>query len=172
MNANEVNVSVVTQEQEDAKAALEAFRQKLPYLINLTIEDRRSMPKIGDKERLAFVRRALDVAEQHPDVLPGFLSVNQMRSDVQQFEFLSSIELAVTQLLQQIEDTRMQIGSQALTAARTVYASAKSKYAGPAVKTAADELSKHFERKPKAAAPETSGAEAQSTVPIASTHGT
>jgi hypothetical protein len=45
--------------------AIATIRQKLPFLVDLTTEDRRTMLKMGDKSR-AFVSKALEVATQNP----------------------------------------------------------------------------------------------------------
>jgi hypothetical protein len=45
---------------------LSALRQKPPFLIDLTTEERRRLPRIGDKSR-RFVEQALQVAEQNPE---------------------------------------------------------------------------------------------------------
>lgn len=37
------------------------IKQKLPFLIDLIAEERKSLPKMGDKSR-AFVSKALEVA--------------------------------------------------------------------------------------------------------------
>ena len=74
-----------------------------------------------------------------------------MRNDTQLFACLTPLQLALHQLKKQIDDTTMQVGSQAYAAARVVYASASSNFAGAPLEVAANELGKHFGRKPKAA---------------------
>ena len=70
-----------------------------------------------------------------------------MRQDVELSAYLSTLQLALGQLCKQIDDTAVQIAIQADAAARTVYASATSRFAGAALQTAAGELSRHFGRK-------------------------
>ena len=53
--------------------------------------------------------------------------------------------------LRQVDDTVMQLGNQAYEAARTVYASASSRFAGPQLEVAVNQLGKHFGRKPRIA---------------------
>ena len=151
MNTNTINATVSTSDQEAVTTATAAIKQKLPFLIDLTTTDRQSLVKLGDKSQ-AFVKKALDVAEQNPGVLPAAFAVNQMRQDVEMFAYLSSVQLALGQLCKQIDDTALRIGSQAYAAARTVYASATSSFAGAALQTAAGELGRHFARKTRATA--------------------
>ena len=65
-------------------------------------------------------------------------------------------------------DTAMQVGSQAYAAARVVYASASSSFAGPPLEVAAGQLSKHFARKPKAGKPSDTTVTPASNAPVPS----
>jgi hypothetical protein len=153
MSTTLVHASVSIEDQEAIKKALNLVHERFPFLVDLSVEERRLLPKLGDKSRVAFVRKALDVAELNPGVLPASFDVAQMRNDAQLLEYLSSIELAIRQLHKRVEDTAMQVGSQTFRAARIVYQSAKSNFAGGALKTASGELGKHFKRRAKAVAP-------------------
>lgn len=53
----------------------------------------------------------------------------------------------------EVDDTVMQVGGEAYAAARAVYAAIKTPFAGPALRTAVDDLSRRFGRKRRAAAP-------------------
>ena len=64
---------------------------------------------------------------------------------------LSPIRLAIDLLQKQIDDTVVQVGAEAYSAARTVYAVTKTPYAGGILRTAAEDLGKRFGRKPRVA---------------------
>ena len=54
-------------------AEIERIRQKLPFLIDLSKTEPKSLPKMGDRNE-TFVNKAMDIAEQHPEMFPaGFL---------------------------------------------------------------------------------------------------
>ena len=73
--------------------ALGVIRERLPFLIDLTTAERVILPKLGDKTQ-PFVRKAVDIALQHPELLPaGFL--DEMRKDAQLLDGLSPILLAI-----------------------------------------------------------------------------
>ena len=145
-----IKATVSTDDQGAVLAAIAMIKQKLPFLIDLSLNERKSTVKIGVKG-YNFVKQALDVASQHTGVLPVSFDVNDMRNDTQLFACLTPLQLALHQLKKQIDDTTMQVGSQAYAAARVVYASASSNFAGAPLEVAANELGKHFGRKPKAA---------------------
>ena len=129
--------------------AFGVIRERLPFLIDLTTAERVTLAKLGDKTQ-PFVRKAVDIALQHPELLPaGFL--DEMRKDAQLLASLSPIRLAIDLLQKQIDDTALQVGAEAYAAARTVYAVTKTPYAGAILRTAADDLGKRFGRKPRAA---------------------
>lgn len=49
--------------------AIATIKEKLPFLVDLSADDRKTLPKMGDKSR-AFVSKALEVAAQNPEFLP------------------------------------------------------------------------------------------------------
>jgi hypothetical protein len=52
-------------------AAIAAVHQKMaPLLTDLTSASRKSLSKLGDKSQ-AFVKKAVDIAAQNPQILPG-----------------------------------------------------------------------------------------------------
>jgi hypothetical protein len=161
MNINVVKATVSQDDQGVVSAAIASIKEKLPFLVDLSVDDRKSMVKISTKG-YSFVKQALDVASQHPGVLPASFDVNEMRNDTQLFAYLTTLQLTLSQLKKQIDDTVMQIGSQAYAAARVVYASASSSFAGPPLEVAVDQLGRHFGRKPKAAGPATAAVPAPS----------
>ena len=138
------------EDQAAVKAAIASLKQKLPFLINLDSADRQSIPKTGGRVQ-PFIKEALDVAVQNPTVLPVAFDVNDMIRDMQLLTYLTSIQLTLRQLMRQLDDTVIQVGGQAYAAARTVYSSASSQFAGPELEVAANQLGRHFGRKPRVA---------------------
>lgn len=80
--------AVLTQADRDAVMdAVATIKAKLPFLVDLSADDRKALPKMGDKSR-AFVSKALEVATQNPDFLPRSFNLEELRKDVQLFEAL------------------------------------------------------------------------------------
>ena len=74
--------AVLTDEQrEKAKAGLALLNEAMPFLVDLTAKQRSEMAKFGEKNR-SFVVKALAIAEEHPDMLPGSFSLEEFRDDV------------------------------------------------------------------------------------------
>lgn len=61
MADNRIIASLSVADREAVISAIATIQKKLPFLIDLTNEQRRSLPKLGDKSR-AFVSKSLEVA--------------------------------------------------------------------------------------------------------------
>src|SRR5437764_76800 len=116
MPDNRVSAVLSETDQQAVMAAINTIRQKLPFLIDLSAEDRRSLPKMGERSR-GFVSQALEVAAQNEDILPRSFEVAEMRKDVELAAALLPIITALSQLVELIEDTSMAVGSEAYAAA-------------------------------------------------------
>ncbi len=146
-----VNTTVSAADQEAIMAAVNSIRQKLPFLVDLAPEERQALIKLGDKSH-GFAKKAFEIAAQNPGILPASVTVDELRNSEQLYESLAAIKLTIDQLQKQVDDTAMQVGSDAFATARNIYACAKSGFAGASLLTAADELGKRFGRRVRPAA--------------------
>ncbi len=146
MPENRISAQLGEAERQAVFAAIQTIRQKLPFLIDLTPEERRALPRFGDKSH-GFVQQALQVAEQNPDILPRTFDVGEMHNDVELLLAVSSIRAALSQLYELVDDTVMQVGSEAYAAALLVYQFARAAGKGTALDSAVDSLGQHFARK-------------------------
>ena len=138
--------------QADRDAVLDAvatIKAKLPFLVDLNAEERKALPKMGDKSR-AFVSKALEVATQNPDFLPRSFDLEELRKDVQLFEALYPLLLSMTQLQELLDDTCLAVGSEAYAAALQVYNYAKAGNVG-GMDAVVGEMGQRFARKPRKA---------------------
>jgi hypothetical protein len=92
------------EQRDKAKAALATLAETLPFLIDLSAEDRASLPKFGEKNR-SFVVKALGLAEDHPEILPASFSLKEFRADVKLVESLYPLRNAVESLFGKLDDT-------------------------------------------------------------------
>src|SRR5438067_3764429 len=141
---NLVSATLSTEDQQAILSAVNGIVQKLPFLIDLTTNDRIGMAKLGDKTE-AFVRKAVEIAVQHQTLFStGFLE--EMKKDADLLDVISPIRLAIDTLQKKIDDTAMQVGAEAFAAARTVYAVTKAPYANAEMRAASDDLGKRYGR--------------------------
>jgi hypothetical protein len=150
MPDNRISASLSQADRQAVLDALNTIRTKLPFLIDLSPEERRTLPRMGDKSR-GFVAQALEVAEQNPDILPRSFDVSEMRKDVELLSALSPVLAALAQLNELVDDTYMAVGSEAYAAALLVYQFARAAGKGSALDSALDALGQRFARKSRSA---------------------
>lgn len=152
------NITATLKEADikEIKAALETIQQKLPFLITLSVEERRKLYKMGDKS-LAFVNNSLTAAQSNRDILPASFDVEEFLRDYQLAATLTELLLGLRQVTEQVDDTLMAVGSEAMTSSLTVYDYVKTAAKKtPGLKTLAEQLGERFKaiktKFPKAAA--------------------
>ncbi|MCW5316420.1 MAG: hypothetical protein V7L01_25410 [Nostoc sp.] len=155
MADNKVSAKLSSADREAVMQAITTIREKLPFLIDLTTEERKALPKLGDKSR-AFVSKALEIGTQNPDFLPRSFDLNEMRQDIELFEALYPILLSLTQLQELVDDTSVAVGSEAYAAGLMVYNYAKVSGKGAGLESMIDDLGRRFARKAKKVQPQSS----------------
>jgi hypothetical protein len=146
MVENRISATLSQADVDAIIAAINTIKQKLPFLVHLSPEEKRGLTRPGDKSR-AFISKALEVANQNPDILPRMFNVEEMRKDVELSQSLQPIEMALTQLWEQFENTSTVINSEAYAAALAVYSLAKATGKSASLNDTLDELGKRFARK-------------------------
>ncbi|KAM3099919.1 hypothetical protein ACKFKF_13095 [Phormidesmis sp. 146-12] len=145
---NRISTTLTKADREAVMEAIATIKSKLPFLVGLTAEQRQGLPKMGDKSR-AFVIKALELATQNPDFLPRAFDLDEMRRDVELFEAMYPIVVALSQLQTLVDDTTMAAGSEAYAAALQVYGYAKASGQGAGLEGVLGELGQRFHRKPR-----------------------
>ena len=146
MPDNRISADISKTDQQAVLDAIETIQHKLSFLIDLTPEQRRTLPKMGDKSR-AFVNQALAVAQNNSNFLPRSFSVEEMARDVALIASLQPIMTAATRLQEQLDDTFMEVGSEAYTAALVVYQYARQSGEGESLDQLLDDMGQRFARK-------------------------
>ncbi len=135
-------IAEVNQKLQDCRALL------APYLQGLTVEDRKSLFKMGDKT-LATVQKVKGYMETNPEFTPNYMNQTEFLKDEAVVSALTPIGNLATQLAADIEDTVMLAGSEALTAALFYYGTTKeaSDKGIATAKPIYEDLSQRFVRK-------------------------
>ncbi|MBK8805510.1 MAG: hypothetical protein IPO21_02210 [Bacteroidales bacterium] len=150
---NKISVTINAETTKVILDAIKTIEDNLPFLINLSVEDRKNLPKMGDKT-VAFVTKALEYSKQNKDVVPSFLDVAEFEKDVDVVTNLSRVLVPLHQLAEKIDDTTMLGGSEAYTAALVFYSAVKgaAKAGVPGMKTIYNELQARFPGRSKGSA--------------------
>lgn len=147
-----ISAKLTETELQDIKTALATIEAKLPFLIHLTVEERRKLFKMGNKS-LAFVSNSLTAAQSNPDILPASFSLDEFNSDYQLATALTEVHFRLQQLTEKVDDTLMAVSSEAMTSSLTVYDYVKTAAKKtPGLKAIAEQLGDRF-RASRAKAP-------------------
>ncbi len=141
-----ISASLTAADQQAVFEAIATIKAKLPFLVDLSTDDRKTMPKLGDKSR-AFVRKALEIATQNPDFLPRSFDLDEMKRDVELFDALFPLMMSFMQMQELLDDTVTAVGSEAYSAALQVYAYAKASGNTGGLDAVVEEMGQRFARK-------------------------
>ncbi|MCR4416116.1 MAG: hypothetical protein NUV92_00015 [Ignavibacteria bacterium] len=132
-------------EKNEIIELINQINQKLPFLINLTPEERMELPKMGDKT-IPFVEKALELSNLNPNLVPPYINLDELRKDLELSKSLREILNLVGQLYEKLSDTYTAVGSEAYVSALAFYNSAKSaaKSNVPGTDVIVNELGKRF----------------------------
>ena len=116
-----------------------------PYLIALNPQERQSLPKMSDGTA-PFVEKCLDYCQSNPQFAPPYLDSEGFKSDMGMWKQLIAVLRPLQQLMQNLDDTTTEAGSESYTAALTYYNSVKqaAKLSVPGSKTIYEDLKKRF----------------------------
>jgi hypothetical protein len=151
MSSNIVSGSLSDKDKKEIMDAIKTIKDKLPFLIDLSNEERRNLLKLGDKSR-AFVDKAVEVGSQNVNLLPRSFDLEEFQRDVQLFSDLNRIRIAFSQLGELIDDTLIAVGSDAYSAALEVYTYMKVADTGAGLDELKAMMSKRFAKNRKASA--------------------
>src|SRR5690349_9291477 len=76
-----ISATVSAADLQAVKDAIATIQQKLPFLVNLTADERKAIFKTGPNS-LSFVQNALQAALNNPDIFPKSFDVIEFGSDV------------------------------------------------------------------------------------------
>lgn len=146
MNNDLVKGEVSAEQLQGILDLVSQIQKQLPFLIDLNANDRRSLPKLGDKSR-AFVDQGLVLATQNSGILPRNFDIEEYRRDVALVRQLEPLVLAVGQLAGRLEDTLLAAGSDAYSQTLLVYQAAKLAGKDGSLEQHLDGLGRRFARR-------------------------
>jgi|SRR3712207_2548959 len=150
MSDNRISATLSQADRQAVLDAVNTIRAKLPFLVDLSPEERKALPKMGDTGR-GFVMQALEIAEQNPDILPRSFDVAEMRKAVELLDALLPIVTAFAQLNELLDDTYTAVSSEAYAGGLLVYQYVRAAGRGSALDGALDALGQRFARKSRTA---------------------
>ena len=117
---NRISAALTAQDVQDILAAIQVIENKLPFIVGLTADERKTLPKINRQNKL-FVDDALQACTNNASLLPTYVSVGEMQKDYDLYRTLEQVLQPLAQLYEKVRDTQILAGSEAYSSALTVY---------------------------------------------------
>ena len=125
MQNNQVSAALTPTNVTTITTAINTIRTTLPFLVHLTLEERRRLVKAGDKSQSA-VQAGLTFAGQHPEALPTNFDAVEFAKDGALLTPLGQVAAAVESLNEDIQDTLLALNSDLMLEFLDLYAIAKA----------------------------------------------
>ncbi|HBL74663.1 MAG: hypothetical protein A2W90_24425 [Bacteroidetes bacterium GWF2_42_66] len=153
-NENRISLAIPEETATAVKQHFtEAAQMLAPYLINLTPEEKKSLPKVGDKG-YSFVNKGNEYLQLPSTPMPPYLNVPEISVDLKGYDTLRQILQVIMPTIDRLDDTMTLSGSEAYGGVLAFYNYIKgaAKAGVPGAQTIYDDLSARFPgRKVKAA---------------------
>ena len=149
MTVDRISAVITPTDKAALLQAIATFPQKMPYLVNLTKEERMTMLKLSPKST-DFVTRLLPIVKANAQYIPPVFDLVEWEKDVALFQALRELLDTLSPLLEKLDDTLMVVGSEAYAGALTAYQYLKDANKGGELEDVMDDLGKRFARKSKA----------------------
>lgn len=143
---NQIAVMIPEADLADIKAAIATLATKLmPHLKALSVQERSELPKMGDKT-VAFVQKAFEYGQQNKDLVPSFLDLTALATDVKAVQGLRELAQGLNPITDALNDSMTLSGSEAYQGALVFYSNVKNaaKVKAPNAGTIYDDLSARF----------------------------
>jgi hypothetical protein len=153
--ANLISTTLSTQDLADIKAHLAGIQAKLPFLLGLSDEERKTMLKVQSANK-GFITDVLKVGPNIIDDLPKRIDLQEIAKDNLLHDQLDEIRVIAEDLLGRIADTQVVAGNEAMGGALDVFNCNKVNVRQnvPGSQQADDEMGRRFARRSKPAVPE------------------
>jgi hypothetical protein len=148
MPQNLISYQLTSADLAAVDGALKTLEDRLASLIDLTPVQRRTLVKMGDKSE-AFARKAVEVLNNTPNVLPGNFDLAELRRDLAGFDQLRSRLVRVARIYERMADSQLALGSDVMSATLEGYAFLKVAGQGEGLDAAPKALAVRFSRGPQ-----------------------
>ncbi len=143
---NRISATFSSADQDKFIKGLQALQKLLPFAQSLTAEERSGLLRVGDRS-LAFIRKAAEAAQAHPEALPRNFDEAEFRKDAELVQALYPAVMAMRQLAGAVEDTYLLAASEAYAGSLVVYRSLRDNDQDGGFEAMLDDLSARFSRK-------------------------
>jgi hypothetical protein len=148
MIQNNISATLAANAVTDITAAIATIRTNLPFLINLTPDQRKSLAHAATSGQGA-IQDALTFAAQHPEALPGTFNTVEFAKDGALLTPFAPIVAAIAALNEDVSDTSIALQADLYSEFLDVYAFAKANNRGGAYNSFVDAVKVRFAKSPR-----------------------
>lgn len=148
MTQNIVSLNLTDAQLQAVDTALTELETQLSGLIALTLPQKRSLRKMGEKSE-SFCRQALLVLEQNPQLVPANVLAAGALDDLVALDRLRPRLARLTRLSERAGDTDVALGSDVMTTSLQVYAQLKLTARSEGMEAVRNDLRTRFLRSTK-----------------------
>jgi len=121
-----LNIVFTESDKDNVLLALGQADALMPFSVNLKYAELRlQYVNLGVKTN-QFLRTVLLTCTQHPGLVPVYISVADLQTDVERMENLEKIEFKLVEMLEKVRDTKRASREEALRASQAIYNNIKS----------------------------------------------
>jgi hypothetical protein len=125
MSTNKISVEITQEKDASVNQVLDNLASELDFLVDLNVEDRKGLAKMGRKN-LDIVSRSFQHAEGNPQFLPVYMPLEEFKKDVLLYQWLRKLEKKLDQVSDKLKDSAMLAEAEAYQTARLYYKSVKA----------------------------------------------
>lgn len=143
--SNQISTQFSDEDLNDVLQAITTIRQKLPFLVKLSADDKKKTAMLDDG-RAPFASKALDYASRETSISPNPLLLKEAKLDSNLFGKLQSVDRELARLSEMVTDTKMLAGAELYEFARVVYKMAKisASLGNPGTQSIVDDLGRLY----------------------------
>jgi hypothetical protein len=153
-----ISTAISPADVQAVKTSFAAILEKLPFLVNLTTNERKVLVKAGP-DSMSFIQNASTAAQNNATIFPASFNRADFQKDVDLLVALTELCTLANSLASRLDDTRLAVGSEAMQQATQVYkyvqTAAKTT---PGLKPVAEQLGERFQKSRKPKQPKTPSA--------------
>ena len=114
-NDNRISAVLSAEDASQIIEALATVRSKLPFLLQLSAQERQELSKMGDKS-VGFDDKCKIYMESNPEFLPGYLAIEEIKKDRELRSQMMRFFADLISLSESVDDTLMIVSSEVWSA--------------------------------------------------------
>jgi len=161
MSQNLIQLTLTAEDYAAIDGALTTLETRLASLIDLSVEERRGLVRMGEKSE-AFCRQTLLAMDENRSFIPASVGLDDAQADLDQLDALRRRTLRLQRLTGRCEDTTTALGSDVMSTSLEGYSLLKMLGKGSGLAPLRETIASRFSRRGRSAGDGTTAAESGS----------